>query len=153
MVRWMRDRTVRLNVGVRTTPTLSTTRRWIARALRDDTIRPFAILIDGEHVGNVVLDRIDRHLGTARLSIYIGKRSTRGKGVGRTAVGLALRQAFGPLRLRKIWLTVHERNRPAVETYLSLGFVVEGILRDEFRLGREWINALYMGILAREVGE
>ena len=121
--------------------------------MRDATIRPFAILVEGKHVGNVVLDRIDRHLGTARLSIYIGERSARGVGVGRTAVRLALRHAFGPLRLRKVWLTVHERNVPAIETYRSVGFVVEGILRNEFRLGRNWINALYMGILAGEAGE
>src|SRR5437867_12386987 len=81
--RWMQDRTLRRNVGLRNVPTLLTTRRWIARALRDAATCPFAILVAGEHVGNVVLDRIDRHLRTARLSIYIGSPAARGAGVGR----------------------------------------------------------------------
>lgn len=150
MLRWMRDPRVRLEVGVRARPTAAATRRWIARATRDAATAPFAILLAGRHVGNVVLDRIDRHLGTARLSVYVGEADVRGAGVGRAAVSLALDRAFRRLRLRKVWLTVHDHNRAAIEAYLALGFVVEGVLREEFRRGRARLDALYMGILARE---
>src|SRR5918912_1731304 len=150
MFQWMRDPTVSANVGLRTVPTLEKTQAWIARALEDDSTRPYAVLLHDRHVGNVVLDRIDRVLASARLSVYIGEAGARGCGVGRTAIGLALRRAFDELELNKVWLTVHARNTAAITTYLAVGFVLEGVLRDEFVLDGKRLPALYMGVLAKD---
>ncbi len=150
MLRWMCDPSVSQNVGLRTEPTLDKTVAWIQNALMDDSICPFAILLSEEHVGNVVLDRIDRYLASARFSIYIGEPSARHSGVGRTAAFLALQEGFQGLQLRKIWLTVHARNFAALHTYTNLGFTLEGVLRDEFRLNGDRVPALYMGLLRDE---
>jgi RimJ/RimL family protein N-acetyltransferase len=150
MYRWMCDPAVRENVGVRSEPSLERTRSWIEQATHDAAAAPFAIELGGVHVGNVVLDRIDRHLGTCRLSIYLGEPSTRGKGVGRTAVGRAVEHAFQTLELNKVWLTVHVHNAAAIAAYVAAGFAVEGILRDEFVLHGSRCAAFYMSILKRE---
>src|SRR5258708_3366854 len=110
MLAWMRDPEVAANIGLGREPSLEYTEQWIARAITDETVRAFAIHLDTRHVGNVVLDSIDRRIGSARLSIYIGDAAARGAGVGRTAVALAAERAFGELGLHKIWLTVHARN-------------------------------------------
>ena len=150
MFRWMSDPAVSGNVGLRTAASLERTLAWIEDAARDPTMRAFAILLAGRHVGNVVLDRIDTRLGTARFSIYIGEPEARAIGVGFTATGLALKTAFHELGLYKVWLTVHNRNARAIQTYLNAGFRTEGVLRGEFLLDGARLDACYMGILACE---
>ena len=150
MYRWMCDPAVRDNVGVRSEPSLARTCTWIEQASRDPTVAPFAIELEGVHVGNVVLDRIDNHLSTCRLSIYIGESTARGKGVGRAAVEQCVRYAFQTLGLNKVWLTVHVHNAPAIAAYVAAGFAVEGILRDEFVLRGKRCAAFYMSVLNEE---
>ena len=145
MLRWTSDAEVRDNLGLRRVATREGTEAWLTRALSDDTVRAFAIHRDGEHVGNVVLDRIDRHVGTTRLHIYIGDAAVRGHGVGARATALAVKYAFDELGLHKVWLTVHAKNGRAIAAYARAGFHVEGVLRDEFILGGERVAAVYMG--------
>ena len=147
MFEWMCDPAVRENIGLRSDPSLERTAAWIENALRDDSIRAIAVLLAGRHVGNVVLDRIDRYLSTARFSIYIGEPSARGGGVGTSATYCAAEVGFRELGLYKIWLTVHCRNRAAIQAYKKVGFVQEGVLRGEFLLDGERLDALYMGLL------
>jgi RimJ/RimL family protein N-acetyltransferase len=147
---WMRDPDIRDNVGVRAEPTLERTRAFLRRAGRDKSVRGYAVLCRGRHVGNVILDRIDSHVGTARLSIYVGEASARGRGIGRAAVSAALAVAFDGLRLNKVWLVVHVENRAALRTYRAAGFVREGRLRQEFVLRDRVIDVLYMGLLRRD---
>jgi RimJ/RimL family protein N-acetyltransferase len=153
MYRWMCDPAVRDNVGVRSEPSLGRTEQWIEQALADESTVPLAIECAGRHVGNVVLDRIDRHLSTARLSIYVGESSVRGKHVGRRAVSLAVAHAFVELGLNKVWLTVHAHNAPAIAAYTAAGFSIEGVLRDEFVLHGRHCAAFYMSVLRRDVLE
>ncbi len=150
MYRWMCDPAVRANIGLRAEPSLEKTLAWIASAEADCSIQAFAILVKGEHVGNVVLDKLDTYLNTARLSIYIGEGCSRGKHIGATAVYLAASKGFGDLGLNKLWLTVHVRNHRAINAYTGLGFAVEGVLRDEFILDGERLSVFYMGLLKQE---
>jgi RimJ/RimL family protein N-acetyltransferase len=150
MYRWMCDPAVRDNVGVRSEPSLARTSAWIEQATEDPAAAPFAIELGGMHVGNVVLDRIDHHLSTCRLSIYVGEAAARGKGIGRAAVELAVQHAFATLGLNKVWLTVHVHNAPAIAAYVAAGFAVEGILRDEFVLRGKRCAAFYMSVLKQD---
>ena len=125
MFRWMCDPVVARNIGLRQKPSLKKTEAWIRRASRDATVRPYAISLTEKHVGNVVLDRIDPYLATARLSIYIGEPDARGQGVAATAIYLALKRSFRAEKLHKVWLTAHVYNTPALVTYARVGFVVE----------------------------
>ncbi len=150
MAEWMTDPVVRDGVGLRTTPTIASTINWINEASENPLVRAFAIHLRDQHVGNIVFDRIDSHLSTARLSIYIGELSARGSGIGQSALVLGLREAFVNLDLHKIWLTVHAENHVAIAAYLRVGFVLEGIHRDEFLLCGRRISAAYMGLLKDE---
>lgn len=145
--RWTNDPEVRENLGLRAAPTRESTEAFVKRALTDESIRAFAIEVDGAHVGNVVLDRIDRHNGMAHLHIYIGEAAGRGKGIGTKATALAAEHAFREVGLHKVWLTVHEDNARAIAAYKRAGFQVEGTLRDEFLFRGARLNAIYMGRL------
>ena len=114
------------DLGLRRPASGEATAAWFARAGGGDYLLPFAILLGDSHVGNVVLEQIDRHLSCVRLHIYLGAPEARGRGVGRRALDLALDHAFGTLGLNKAWLVVHAENAPALALYRSAGFRVEG---------------------------
>jgi RimJ/RimL family protein N-acetyltransferase len=150
MYRWVCDPTVSRNLGLRSQPTLEKTMAWIAAASQHSQTFARGIRLAGQHVGNVVVDRIDSHLQIGRMSVYIGEPAARGKGVGLTGSYLGLDAAFQEFVLHKICLTVHAQNVPAINTYRKLGFRLEGTLRDEFILDNQRLNLLYMGLLAEE---
>jgi RimJ/RimL family protein N-acetyltransferase len=85
----------------------------------------------------------------AELSIWIGQGHRNG-GAGTEALRLALRHAFGPMALHKIYLRVLEYNARAIRTYQKCGFKIEGTLRDEMRVQGRWHNLIYMGALAED---
>jgi RimJ/RimL family protein N-acetyltransferase len=150
MCRWMSDPEVAANVGLRQKASVEKTVAWIEKAMHDSSLRGFAIMRSGEHVGNVVLDQIDGYLNSARLSVYIGERHLRGQGIGSTAVYLAVKSGFEQEKLNKVWLTVHVMNHAAISAYVRLGFVLEGILRDEFWLDGKRTAVLRMSLLQKE---
>lgn len=150
MYQWMLDPDISQNLGLRNQPSLERTRQWITRALDDPAVHPYAVLLNEQHVGNVILDRLDDYLQSARLSVYIGETQARGCGVGTTGIYLVMHEGFHQFGLNKIWLTVHSQNIAAINAYLRLGFQLEGILRDEFLMKSERISAFYMGILLED---
>ena len=146
MYRWMQDPDISTNIGLHNKPSLDRTTQWITNVIDDRTVLARAIILNGNHVGNVVLDHNDIYLATARLSIYIGEPKARQGGVGTTAIHALLREGFQERSLYKVWLTVHINNTVAIKTYMRVGFMLEGILRDEFILNSKRVSLLYMGI-------
>lgn len=147
MYRWVSDPVVSQNLGLRHSPSMERTLAWLHRVESAKDMRGFAVHLKNHHVGNVVIDQVDEYLAMGRLSVYIGESTARAARVGTTGIYLALQQSFADLNLHKIWLTVHNANYPAINVYNKLGFVLEGILRDEFWLRGVRVPALYMGLL------
>ncbi len=150
MAGWMQDADLRDNLGLRSIPTLASTKQWLEQNLAGEEKLAFAILWGDEHVGNLIFDKFDSHLGTARLHVYLGEVSVRGQGVGTQAIRLGLEKVFRERGCHKVWLTVHEKNTAAIKTYESVGFRKEGLLREEFIYRGQRLNSHYMGILASE---
>ncbi|MGE0707697.1 MAG: GNAT family N-acetyltransferase [Planctomycetota bacterium] len=148
-LRALSDPDVAAGLGLSREPSLARTQEWIAKAREDAAIVPFAILAAGEHVGNVVLDQLDRWIGQVRLSIYLGAAG-QGRGVGTRAVQLAVAHAFERLELNRVWLQVHVENEGARRCYLKAGFREEGLLREAFRLRGRLVNARLMAVLRRD---
>lgn len=68
----------------------------------------------------------------------------RGRGVGRALVRAAVDEARRR-GARRITLRVLGHNTPARKLYESEGFVVEGVLPEEFFLGGEYVDDVIMG--------
>ncbi|MDQ0580562.1 GNAT family N-acetyltransferase [Streptomyces rishiriensis] len=68
----------------------------------------------------------------------------RGRGVGRALIRAALDEARRR-GARRITLRVLGHNTPARKLYESEGFVVEGVLPEEFLLGGEYVDDIFMG--------
>ncbi|GAA2312995.1 GNAT family N-acetyltransferase [Streptomyces kunmingensis] len=73
----------------------------------------------------------------------------RGHGVGRTLVRAAVEEARR-LGARRITLRVLGHNTPARKLYEAEGFVVEGVLPEEFLLDGEYVDDVLMGQALRD---
>ena len=93
------------------------------------------------------IDRLNKH---AELGIAIGDRSFWGKGYGLSAMKEMLDFAFSQLDLNKVWLRVELDNEKAIKSYKRMGYIEEGILRqDRLRKG-VFIYRLRISILRDE---
>ena len=149
-VTWFNNPQVTQFLGRNTPVTLAEEERWFHDYLRRGDEQIFAIEVQGKHVGNLGLHKVDRVHRKADLGIVIGEPAYWSLGYGTDAVRAALGYGFGALGLNKISLDVLEDNARALRSYAKCGFVREGIHREDvFKDGR-FLNVVRMSILARE---
>jgi diamine N-acetyltransferase len=74
----------------------------------------------------------------------------KGKGYGKCALRLVKRLAFEHLNAHRLWLDVKDHNTRARHVYESEGFVVEGTLRECFKVGDTFESLVVMSMLRRE---
>jgi RimJ/RimL family protein N-acetyltransferase len=120
-------------IGAEEDPTEMAVRRFIARqpalrargeflglAVTDATRRPF--------LGQVMLHTVAWRHRRAEVGYWLVP-AARGRGTGRTAVGLLVDWAFAALPLDRIEITTTAENAAARGLARSLGFAEEGIMR------------------------
>lgn len=115
-----------------------------------DVVLLIAERSDDRPIGLVGLHQIDWRSRHASLGIIIGEPGDQGKGHGGEATRLMVGHAFETLALNRVWLEVLEYNTRAIRCYERIGFVKEGLQRQEhFRFGRYWDTWL-MAILRQD---
>jgi RimJ/RimL family protein N-acetyltransferase len=105
---------------------------------------------EGKHIGWIDLKNIDKLNKHAELGIAIGDKSYWGKGYGLSAMNEMLQWGFEKLELNKIWLRVEIDNEKAIKSYKKMGYVEEGILRQDRLRNGEFVDRLRMSILKHE---
>lgn len=125
---------------------------YIRRTLASPADRVWSIeeAATGRYLGQAGLHQIHDRSRVARLACIIAAREDMGRGFGSAAIRAVLEHGFGALGLHKIWLMVFRTNERGRRTYARLGFVEEGILREEYFHGDAWHDMLRMSLLARE---
>ena len=112
------------------------------------------VLLDGDiligHISLHDIDHLNRH---AFLGIFIGDEERRNKGYGAEAVRLALEYGFKTLNLHNTMLSVHADNHAAIACYKKAGFREAGRRREWIFKNGEYVDLLYMDILAKEFAE
>ena len=73
----------------------------------------------------------------------LGEPSSRGKGLGTDAMVTLLRYLFDDRQLERVWLSVLTWNEPAIASYKKVGFVVEGMLKEDCWIEGALHNQLY----------
>ena len=115
---------------------------------RGDLVLAIEIAETGRHVGNIALNTILWHHGTAELSIMIGARDVWGQGVGTAAIALVTAHAFDSMGLRRLWA---ESPNPAFNrTVEKLGWNREGVKRQAFFSEGKHLDIECWGLLAAE---
>ena len=69
----------------------------------------------------------------AEVAVYLGATERRGRGFGAEALGAWLRYGAAGFGLRKVYALLLEADIRSIELYRGLGFVPEGVLREEVR--------------------
>jgi RimJ/RimL family protein N-acetyltransferase len=126
-------------------------RTWYS-SRNDQTDRLDLAVVDrstGQCVGEVVFNEWSEPNNSCNFRVIIGPRGW-GRGLGTEALSLFLGYGFEQLGLHRISLDVLEFNPRARRVYDKVGFVAEGVLREEHRWGDEWIDDTLMAILADE---
>ena len=105
--------------------------RWIRKVLADPTGLRFAILADGEYVGNLYLTDMTNE--KAEFHIFIGDLSVWGRGIAKEATSQAIELGRN-LGLKRLELRVKEENKAALSIYDKLGFKIAGTEGDFQRM-------------------
>jgi len=107
------------------------------------------ILLDGERIGYFRTSNWVKE----NKNIYLGAdlhKNFRGKGLGYQSY-IEFIPIFGKeLNLHKISLEVLETNQRAIKLYERIGFVNEGIKRDEVLKDGKWVNSIIMSIIEND---
>ena len=112
-----------------------------------EEVGPFGIEADGKLIGTCGLHHFDKHSRVCAFGITISDREYLGKGYGRDAVRVLLEYAFVHRNMHKVWLTVYADNERAIRSYKALGFVEEGLQKQQVWNQGRYKDWLYMGLL------
>ncbi len=91
----------------------------------------------------------------ADLSLYIGWNNEYidNKGYALEACELLFNYAFNELNLNKIWTEIYEFDNKKKKLYESMGFKVDGILRQNYFYDGKWWNSYILSLLKDEIYE
>jgi RimJ/RimL family protein N-acetyltransferase len=116
-------------------------------ALTNEAMMFFAIILkdSGENIGNIVLYNILEYHRRANWGIKLAPTHWR-QGYGTEAARLLIWYAFEQLGLNRLKSDTHEKNLPSQSFQESLGFVKEGIFRQERYVRGEYIDDICYGL-------
>jgi len=103
--------------------------------------------LNGTPTGFININKL-YHSNIADWGFYIAPNSE--KGTGRRLGVTVLNYAFTTLKLRKICGQALAYNTPSVKFHMSLGFIQEGILREQHFDGEFYHDIVHFGLLAHE---
>ena len=119
---WVKDPEFQRLFLMRGIPSKEKHQSYFNTVLADKTQRLYAVLHQGRHVGNGGIKNIDPEKKEGELWIYVGSPVMRGKGTGKCATNLLIKEAFERMNLLIIYVHVAKFNHVALKMYEHLGF-------------------------------
>lgn len=149
-LRWVNEPEIYVLMGVFGPRTSLAQQRWYEEVSVSRTNLVFAVCLqeDGEHIGNASLFDVDFRNRNAGLTVALPDEAHQGRGLGREAVGLLCRYGFDYLNLHRIYCKTDSLH--AGKMYERLGFVCEGVLRQQTFSFGEFVDKVVYGVLRDE---
>lgn len=122
----------------------------ILRMQRSGTHRAFLVTEDGEPAGRVTLSEIARGAFQGCYVGYFVDQRRNGRGVGTTALRLALQHAFTVERLHRVQASIMPRNIASIRVAEKAGMRREGLAERYLRIAGRWEDHLLYAITAEE---
>ena len=144
---WLQDNETRRFTGTASAPTPETHANWLEIMRAKINTELYAIYYLEAHVGNAFLADIDRINRRAYPQLYLGPREIRGKGLGRRVIKLLLTRAFVDIGLHRCYGYPFEYNQPSIRMLQSVGYKIEGILKEHCWMNGAFHNVMVLGIL------
>lgn len=104
---------------------------------------------DGQLVAFGGLTNIDYTVRKAEFYIFVNP-NMQGKGIGTAATRMLCKYGFDVLQLHKIYLFTNGSNIGAKKTYEKVGFVLEGVHREENIIAEKYEDRHYYGLLVKD---
>ena len=149
-VEWMNNPMVYKTMHFVPPISLENTQKWYESNLNNSKRFDAAFEDDG---GQLVafggLTNIDYTVRKAEFYIFVDP-NLQGKGIGTTATRMLCKYGFDVLQLHKIYLFMNASNIGAKKTYEKVGFVLEGVHREENIIAEKYEDRLYYGLLAKD---
>lgn len=101
------------------------------------------------HLGNISIWHVSRLGRTGEIGYWIRSSHT-GQGIATEATHALIATGFERLGMHKIVLRIAVGNRPSERIAEKLGFVREGVLREELRINGAWTDHTLYSILEHE---
>lgn len=120
---------------------------WASGRAFDFAIRPKED--DSTHLGNVSVWFTSRANRVGETGYWIRSDMT-SKGLGTEATARALQVAFQELQMHRVTTRIAVGNVASERIVQKLGFLKEGTLRDEVKVGGKWLDHTVWGILESE---
>ena len=105
---------------------------------------------EGRPIGRIEYEQLDMRSRSAEVMILIGAPEARGHGYGSDAMISLLRYLYHERNLHRVALSVIAWNARAIRSYEKVGFVVEGMLRDDLFFEGRFHDQVVLPILRRE---
>jgi ribosomal-protein-serine acetyltransferase len=115
----------------------------------------FAVRTSGDpnhHIGNVSIWWTSRQNGIGEIGYWIRSDMT-GQGVGTEVTARSIQIGFEEMDCHKLVLRVAVGNIGSERIAHRLGFTFEGTLRDEVKIGDEWVDHTAWSLLDHEWSE
>ncbi|PWL30920.1 GNAT family protein [uncultured Roseivirga sp.] len=98
-----------------------------------------------KHIGNIKIDPISHRNRVGEYGILIGDKEEWGKGYAKEASQMVIDFCFSDkVDLRKITLGVVSENIDAIQLYMKLGFIQEGLLKIHAIHEGKWCDVMRM---------
>jgi len=137
------------------TKTLKDTKHHLADVVAKIKLKinyPFVVTDDttGMIIASIQVKGVDWMVPKAELGYYIDA-AYEGKGITTRATSLIIAYAFDELKLNKLYIRTHKENMPSVRIAEKNGFVLEGIIRSDYKTtSGTLVDLLYYGLLKEE---
>ena len=128
------------------------TKKWFDSHEGENTRFDAVIEADGIPVGTIGLLGIDQKNSKAEYYIAIGETAYKGKGVAKEASRLILEYGFETLGLNKIYLFTEVENVAAQKLFESVGFLKEGVIRQDIVSHGKYVDRIAYGVLREDWG-
>lgn len=144
---WRNHSTVRRFMFTQNEITLDEHERWFKRS-KDDRHKHLLIFeMNGQPQGFISF-HVSEIGGIAKWGFYAAPEAS--KGCGRQLGRSALDYVFTHLKLNKICGEVLAYNTGSIKLHQSLGFLLEGILLDQYFNGEDYCNVICFGLLRHD---
>jgi [ribosomal protein S5]-alanine N-acetyltransferase len=152
-VGWLNDPAVNQYLETRFTPqTIEAVRAFVREKMRSQSEYLFGICLveNGRHIGNIKLGPVNAHHKSADISLFLGDRSSWGKGFAKEAIGLITRWGFLHLGLEKLKAGCYAANEGSARAFEYCGYSREGLLRDQLQFQGKPMDLVLLGLRRKD---
>ena len=152
-VNWLNDHDVNQFLETRhSIQTIISCRKFVDETNKDKNSHLFGIFnkTNNQHIGNAKIGFINKQHGTGEISLFIGEKSSWGKGYGKETICCLTQYGFESLDLARIEAGCYEKNTASLQSFLSLGYSVEGFFRKKYVSQGNRCGGFWLGMLREE---